>query len=312
MSFLAMALFLATPAAAQQAAVVPHEITVGDVFHVAIRVDLPAGATLSAPDTLALPPDLEMAGTREVRVDTAGGVRRATVLYPLAAWRPGSYSIATVTVQVVTDGAARAVAVTPPPFSVRSVLPADTAGLEPRPARDVMGGSRLWWPILLALLLAAAIATALYIWWRRRAPRAEPGVTPAVPAVLPRDAAMARLDELEAAGFIERDEMKPFYEELTETLRRYAAAVRPGWGTDLTTTELAARIGAVDADGAELLRVLGGADLVKFARGRAAREEARRDLAAARDWVLRTDPGGTAGNAGPADAPEGSVGRRVA
>jgi hypothetical protein len=287
----ALLVLLAAAAAAQQpqAAVVPAAITVGDVFHVAIRVELPPGASVHAPDALPLPPDLEPAARRELRIDTAGGVRRATLVYPLAAWRPGSYELEPVTIAVVSDGAESTHTVQIPAFDVRSVLPADTAGLDPRAAKDVFGANRLWWPILLALLAALVIGALLYRWWRRRQPAPEPAVI--TPAILPRAAALARLDELRSAGLLERGEVRLFYERLTETLRHYAATLDGAWGVDLTTTELAARGRPGRApDIRELVRILDTADLVKFARAQAAQQTALRDLAVARAWVEAAEP----------------------
>jgi hypothetical protein len=298
--FLGVALLCAAGVHAQrpvpQAAVVPEAITVGDVFHAAIRLDLPAGVQLAAPDSLVLPEDVEHAGRRELRFDTAaaadaGTARRVTVVYPLTAWRPGSYELPPVTLRLDGDGAASTLTVQLPSFEVRSVLPADTAGIEPQPARDVLGPSRLWWPILLALLLAALVAGGLYYWWRRRRrPAPVPEDVPVI-VVLPRAAALERLAVLRRSGLIERGELKAYYEALTETLRHYAASVNAAWSTDLTTAELSAiaprrRI----ADAAELLRILHGADMVKFARASTSPESAWRDLDAAVAWVERAEP----------------------
>ncbi|HEX6132563.1 MAG TPA: DUF4381 family protein [Longimicrobiales bacterium] len=283
-------LVLAAPAARAQrpqAAVVPESIRVGDVFHAAVRMPLPAGTRLAVPDSLALVEDVEQAGAREVRIDSAGAARHATVLYPLAAWRPGSYQLPDLQLRVIHAAGDSVLTVSLPAFEVTSVLPADTAGIEPKPAKDVLGANRLWWPILLALLLAAIIATLLYIWWRRRRGAEEPVVfTPGVP---PRDAALARLDALRREGLIERGELRELYERLTETLRHFVAAVEPRWSVDLTTSELAARMRSeVDiTDALELTRILGEADLVKFARAETTRDNARRDLEAARAWVER-------------------------
>jgi hypothetical protein len=276
--------------AAQQprAAVVPESITVGDVFHAAVRIDLPEGARLAAPDSLDLVEDVEQAGRREVRIDTAGGARQATVLYPLAAWRPGSYALPPVTLRLTDARRDTTLRVPLPAFDVSSVLPADTAGIEPKPAKDVLGANRLWWPILLALLIAALIAAALYVWWKRRRRAVEEPVvfTPAVP---PLEVALAQLAALRREGLIERGELRLFYERLTETLRHYAAAIEPRWSVDLTTSELAARLRA-DAgmqDALELTRILGTADMVKFARATTTKDNASRDLDAARAWVER-------------------------
>jgi hypothetical protein len=292
-----------------QGAVLPANGTVGDILHAIIRIEPGPGAHIVAPDSLLLPPDVERAGTREIRVDTAGGTRRVTIRYPLTAWRPGTYRLPPVTVRLAGGGAAASVyRVSIPDFHVSSVLPADTAGVQPRAAKDVLGASRLWWPILLALLGAALAAAALRYWWRRRH-RTLPPDTGTAPATLTVEAALERLEALRCAGLIERGEMKPFYEQLTTTVRRFAATANAGWGVELTTTELAARMSAGEAgEGGELLRILAGADLIKFARGSAAQDEAYRDLDAAIEWVRRIGSPRPV----PAAALAGSAERRVA
>jgi hypothetical protein len=287
-----------------QAAVLPQTITVGDVFHVAIRVDLPPGATIAAADSLELPVDLEQAGRRSARVDSVAGMRRVTLLYPLTAWRPGSYTLPDVTIGVVADAARTEVVTEVPSFDVRSVLPADTAGIEPQPAKDVLGANRLWWPILLGLLLVGLAAAALYYWWRRRVP-AE-AITVHAPAMPPRAVALAQLDELQRSDLLARGELKLFYQRLTEALRHYVATLDAGFGSDLTTSELSTRMrGAGGAEVLELVRILGAADLVKFARARYPVDIAQQDLVAARGWVERVP-------AGPASVPAAGAGRRVA
>jgi hypothetical protein len=298
--------FLPGGAAAQaprpQAAVVPEAITVGDIFHAAIRLDLPPGTRLEAPDTLAVPEDVEAAGRREIRLDSADGGRTVTVTWPLTAWRPGAYELPPVTVRLARDDgtAAPALSVNLPSFEVRSVLPADTAGVEPQPAKDVLGANRVWWPLLLALLLALAAALAFYLWWRRRRPKVAPVVQP---LVLPRTAALEELEALRHAGLLEAGAVKPFYERLTEIIRRYAAALDPSWSTDLTTSELGGRLRArlPAGDALHLLRILGAGDLVKFARSRPPAATALADLDAARAWIERVGAGG------PADTPAEQV-----
>lgn len=272
-----------------QVAVTPEAITVGDVFHAAVRLATPGNTTVIAPEAPSLGPDLEMAGLREIRIDTVAGVRRTTVVYPLTAWRPGSYDPDELILRVVDDEGERQVRVQLPAFVVRSVLPADTAGIEPQAAKDVLGANRLWWPILLALIVAALVAAALVAWWRRRARPAPAVVVP--PEIAPRDAALAHLDELRNSGLLERGELKPFYGRITEILRRYVATLHPAWSTDLTTRELSARMRSAGLPEAlALTRILGTADLVKFARASIAAEHGRTDLAAARDWVERVPP----------------------
>jgi hypothetical protein len=271
-----------------QTAVVPEAITVGDVFHAAIRIDAPPGTELLAPDSLALPDDVEHAARREFRSDSAGGVRTVTAVYALSAWRPGSYELPPVMLRLVTPQGERLVEARLPAFTVRSVLPADTAGITMRAQKDVLGADRIWWPwLLLALLLAAAAALAWW-WWRRHRRTAEPEVVD-VPAVPARDVALQRLAALQASGLAERGEWRQYYGELAAALRHYAPSVDDEWSVDPTTSELAhlAR-GRTDIGVLELIRVLAAADLVKFARARPAAAGAAADLAAAREWVERT------------------------
>lgn len=304
-ALLALASAGAVAAQQPQAAVIPQSITVGDVFHAAVRLELPPGATLGAPDTLALPEHVELAGRREVRVDTADGARRVTLIYPLSAWRPGEYALQPVDLRVVADGSERTMAVSFPAFAVRSVLPADTAGIQPREAKDVLGANRLWWPILLALLLAAAVAAALWYWWKRRRRPVQAAPAVAVVRVPPRDAALQQLAALRTSGLLERGEFKEFYVAMTEALRHYLAALHPAWSADLTTAELAPRLRASTGvrNPAELAPLLAAADLVKFARRPATATDALRDLDLAVYWVEQAEPA--------ADA-EGTDSRRVA
>jgi hypothetical protein len=288
-----------------QAAIVPETITVGDVFRAAIRVELPERGQIAAPDSLVLPEDVESAGRREARSDSAGDVRRVTVVYPLAAWRPGTYQLPPLAVRIVRDGSEQTHTVTFPPFTVRSVLPADTTGIEPREAKDVLGANRLWWPILLALLVAAVVAVALWYWWRRRRRREEPPVVVTAPLVPPRTAALERLAALRRSDLLARGEIREFHDLMTEALRHYVASLQLSWSTDLTTAELAQRMAAAGSahDAVGLVRILSAADLIKFARGHATAEDALRELDAAVQWVEHAEPAG--------DEP-GTEARRVA
>jgi len=284
----------AVDAQAVSTAVVPQTITVGDVFYAAVRVDLPPGAEVAFPDTLALASDdVESAARVRVEADTSAAGRSMTALYALTAWRANEdVQLPDVAFTVrEASGATSTLTASFPVFQLSSVLPADTAGIEPKPARDVWGASRLWWPILLALALLLLLLVALvawYFWRRRRAPEAAAEPAPRTP---PRQAALELLAHARAAGYVERDELKPFYTELTTALRGYVEAIEKELGADLTTGELALHARRRGAPPAllELIRILGRADLVKFARARPAAAEAYGDLDAAKRWIERND-----------------------
>ncbi|MFW6078425.1 MAG: hypothetical protein ACODAE_02310 [Gemmatimonadota bacterium] len=143
----------AAPGAAQQARAVvsPDTVSVGDVFRVAVRIDVPADAVVRFEDTLAVADDagdLENAEpVRRFEETGADDGRSVTAVYRLSAWRPGTIELpdAVVTIRG-SDGPERTIAAPLPAVHVLSVLPADTAGVEPREAKDVVGGERRLWP----------------------------------------------------------------------------------------------------------------------------------------------------------------------
>lgn len=114
----------------------------------------------------------------------------------------------------------------------------------------------------------------------------------AAPAVPPREAALAALQEARAAGLVERGEWKEFYTRISLALREYLEAIEPGWSEDLTTTELLAqvRVAAAHDAAADLAALLRPADQVKFARRVPTAAEAIAEWEAARRWVERFRP----------------------
>lgn len=285
-------LALAAPTAAQQApaprtAVLGDTIRVGDVVPVAVRLTIRPDERAVWPDTLPLStPDLENAATVRERVDTLpDGRLQVTGIYAVTPWRTGQQALPELSVPIVAgDEAPRPVRVALPPFDVVSVLPPDTAGLEPRPTRGVVGPSWALWPfVLLGLLLLTVLG--LGVWWMRRRRSAEPVAT--VPAATARDEALEALRAARQAGLIEREEWKELYVRVTNAVRGFTATLDPAWSEDLTTTELLARVRGAGAEehARSLQRLLRPADHVKFARRVPGPAEAREELDLAEQWV---------------------------
>lgn len=272
-----------------RAAVIGDTIRVGDVVPVAVRLTVDRGERVVWPDTLPLSGDtVENAARVRERVDTLDDGRlQVTGIYAVTPWHTGQVPLPELSLQVVTGReSARTATASLPALDVVSVLPEDTAGIEPRPAKDVIGRSWAWWPFVLALLALAALIGGI-IWWRRR--RAAVGGAFALePPVPPRERVLARLQEVREAGLLERGDMKEFYTRVSEALRDYLATIGPGWGEDLTTTELLARFRAQvgPAEARALADVLRPADQVKFARRQPDPDTALGEWNAARSWVL--------------------------
>ncbi len=287
---------LASPrgATAQQprAAIVADTVRVGDVVPVAVRLTVERGERILWPDTLPLADDaLENVARVRERVDTlADGRLQMTGVYSITPWRTGELELPDLSLRVMTGREiARTVTAGLPTLDVVSVLPPDTAGIEPQPAKGVIGRSWSPWPFLLAFLALAAVIAAL-VWWRRKRAASAPAmlIAPPVPA---RELVLARLQEARDAGLIERGAMKEFYTRVSEALREYLEAIGPGWGEDLTTTELLGRFRAQvgPEEAAALGRLLRPADQVKFARREPDSATAVGECESVRRWVLDFD-----------------------
>jgi hypothetical protein len=259
----------------------PRVVTVGDRFQSVAEVALPAGARL----LVDVPAD-SGARVRPVgAVRLAGGRATATMV----AWSVGPASTVAATARIVAaDGTVRPIALRLPVPEVRSVLPADTAGLKPRGPADVYGPDRrMNWPMILAAAAVVAWLTATGLWirsWLRRRRERMPMIAPAGA----RDVALEALLEARRSGLAERGDMHGFYTMVGDALRGFAAALRPSWGPDLTTTELVERMtaeGVPPAEVAPLAAVLRTADLAKFGRYPVAQDTAIRDWDTARGWV---------------------------
>ena len=282
-----------------RAGVSPDTGSVGSVVRVAVRVSAPPGARVLMPDTLSLGEHFENSGRRRDRVDTlTSGATQVTAVYPITAWRPGVHPLPPVIVEIVAAGAAGAeradtVPVSLPTVTIRSVLPKDTAGAEPKPAKAVVGRNWMIWPFIIGgLLLLAAIALLVRWWILRR--RRRPFVP--VPAAPPRERALAALDHIRASDLLRAGGAHAFYGAVSEVLRRFLAETDPRLGVELTTTELAGVLPAstAAATASELLLLLRDADLVKFARLRPETGVANAFFDRARAWVADFQPASAA------------------
>ncbi len=269
--------------------VVPDTVTVGDRFRSVLQVAVPAGFRVvfpAAPDSSAA---LQPTGPTR----TVGSDGEWTAVYPLVVWSasvPDERPRLPVRVNR-PDGSSQIFRVALPLPAVRSVLPVDTAGVEPKPARGIVDVPRgfPWLPLVLAL----AVALGVLLWWRKRRVPSVPPPAPLPPPPDPRADALAALDRLRSAGFIERGEWKEFHSRLAGALRGYLSILSPRWSADLTTWELVAMLreeGIEPGQVEGLHEVLGDADLVKFARREPTAADAERSWIAAREWVAGFAP----------------------
>lgn len=290
----ALALLLASlpaPARAQDSAaaataplvrtgVAPETVTVGDRFRSTVLVMAPPGSRVRFPG-VPLGDTLQQTGATVA--GPAGAPAGAAAVYPLTAWVAEAPLAAAVEVTVEAPGAApRRYRVPLRLPVVRSVLPADTSGLRPRPPSPAvrMPERPVVWPWALGAVVALGIGLAAWLALRRR-----------TGAPVPSDPRACALAELESVS--PDAEPAQVYADAARALRRYLAALRPEWGEEWTTTELLARLGSPSPDQAargELARLLAEADRAKFSGAGATRTGAVAWVGAAREWILTYPP----------------------
>lgn len=257
----------------------PDTVTVGDRFVSTVRVVAPPGARVEF-TALAVSDSVQPIDTLRAGVAGQGSVAAA---YSLVAWVAGVPLEARAPVRVtLPDGTTRRYLVPLALPTVRSVLPPDTAGLRPRAARGVVALPRReipWLPLVAGGLAAGALAA---LWWHRRRPRPPPRRNP-------REEALAALDRLAPLA----GDQGALHAAVSRVLRRYLAAVDPGWGEPWTTTELRARLRADGVDEvwlAALAGLLERADRAKFARAQPSPAETEELVVQARRWVESYPP----------------------
>lgn len=271
------------PGISAMAGVAPDTVTVGDHFRGVVRIVVPGGATVEFPEFGMIDP-VEARGPAQVGRDSAGAW---TATYPLVAWSTGDSMVAAISLSVRDSaGALEQYRVRMPLPVVRSVLPADTTLHLPRPAKAVIPiaspapSPRGW--MVLAILLAALLGLLGWIVMRRRRQTIlEP--------MDPREAALARLAEIEAAGHLGRGEVVAYHVRVSRVLREYLAA--RDVGEDLTTTEVMdrARGGMMgETTARDLERLLRQADRVKFSGSdlMAGREATASFGESVRGWIM--------------------------
>jgi uncharacterized protein DUF4381 len=237
-------------------------VRVGDPFVVQVGIRAPAGATIEFPQgpdstnaVQALDPTRE-----EDRPDSSGSVQR-WAYYRVAAWDVGEQPIVLGDVVVRLRGEVRRVPLRGHSVFVASVLPADSALRVPKPARPIFSFAvPLWWIWALAAL-ALLLFLLLWWWWRRRR-RNAPALT-----IDPFAQAEREFARIERLGLVEAGERGRYVALMVEVLRDYLAARYEVAPLSLTSTELlAAMRGRPALPFDRLNRLLGEADLIKFAK----------------------------------------------
>ncbi|MFB6247199.1 MAG: hypothetical protein ABEL97_01360 [Salinibacter sp.] len=264
-------------------------VRIGERFVVSVVAEHRGGVDVAFPAPDAGPGtfgELEVLGRSARRRRAAGGRQVDSVAYTTTTFALDSVRVPSLPVRVIADGDTSTMQTPARTARVVSVVGPDAEGIHgvappapfPRP---------LWTWGVLALVAAALLGGAAYLWWRRgREPKSQPsGGRPAVDRT-PYEAARSRIRRLEASDLSDPDAVPPFYVELSQALRVYLAREWDVAALERTTREVVNTLdGHPDVPDEAVSRVravLELADLVKFADARPAAEDHEKALREAR------------------------------
>lgn len=200
------------------------------------------------------------------------GKRKQVFKFQISTFTTGDYVIPGMPIEYRSPGDSlpRFISVDPIKITIKSLL-ADTTAvdtLKPRPPKEQASlGRDYTLIIIISALVLATIGIGVYIIIRRRMRLKE-----LVPFIDPRPAweiAFAELAMLKEKNLVTQGEIKPYYFELSEILRKYIGRKFEFNALDLTTEEIGEVIMAIPfGDGIQndIAAFMNHADLVKFAK----------------------------------------------
>lgn len=276
-----------TPTA--QAQVQPSTARLGDLVTLDIRVTHPPALAIEPPAFTQSLGDFEVYASSRLPADRAGEKWVDRYQAQLQSFATGQHVLPGVDVSY-RDPMGRQGRLKTPALTVfiEEVPPGPHDKGTIRGIKGVIGPvawSAWWWAAI-----ALGIAGIGWILWRKRK-RVLEGPPPP-PPVPPPEAALKKLRELEASGWLEAGKTKEFYVALSDITRAYLEGSFQTPALERTTYELLRELrkksSLKSSQEAVLKELLEDCDLVKFAKFRPAPAEGRKRLAAAMKFVEET------------------------
>lgn len=268
------------------------EARVGDTLSLVITAVAPDRVPVNLPANLDLAP-FELVDRSETEKPLGDGKRQRQFTFRIAAFETGTLIVPAVTLTYLAkQGSVRSVSTEALSITIKSVLANEPDPAVKPDAAPVAVMEDVRWPLyvgggVLTALLGALLGSMLLSRWRRRAKVVY--VPPLRPA---HEVALEKLERL-GASLTLSDDMRPFYFELSETLREYFGG-RYGFDSlELTTDELLfelRRFGRKPLVISEVEGWLSSCDLVKFARVSPSEEDSRAALETGIKFVVTTVP----------------------
>lgn len=265
-------------------------ITLGDPIPVRIEAEAPESGTLLLPQFADSVGPFTVLSAGLIERTSEHGRRTLTQQVVLTLFSTqGGMLPALPLLWVRADGDTAVAYSEPRAVGVRNLLEGDARDLSK--LRDVKGVVGLGGPWAWIWIAGTFVLLGLGIWlWRRYGRKGvEAVLPPPLPPVAPELAFERDLAFLLEKGYVERGELKEYYVELSQLLRRYLEDRFAFPAVEATRSEVLAVVAQRPVFSTEDRRFLAGwleaGDLVKFARGERLLKEAFDDAEAARRWV---------------------------
>jgi len=224
---------------------------------------------------------------------TDDGRRRQTLAFKLRTFTTGDYVIPPLAIEyTMPDSSVRYISADPIKIKIMSVLAegvnADTLSPKPLKAQASLATKRMtiWLIVIAAAILG--IGGVIYYMWRKRRVTVEAAYVDPRPSweIAYADLAVLKDRELPAKG-----ELKKFYFELSDIMKRYIGKKFEVNAIDMTTVEIGDALVDVDLDTdmhRDFMAFFEHSDLVKFAKHIPTEERPDADWTTAYDLVTAT------------------------
>ena len=222
----------------------------------------------------------------------ADGRRRQILQFKLRTFTTGEYIIPPLPIEYnLPDSTRKYISADPIKINVKSMLAegAEADTLKPRPPKEqatLAGSGKTIWIIMgIAAIIMAGVT--IYLFRRKKKQEEGPYVDPRPPWEI----AYADLALLKEQNMPGKGEVKPYYFELSEIMRRYLGKKFDFNAVDLTTSEIGYVLDEIlpaEELRREIIAFLDHADLVKFAKYVPPAEQPNADWDAAYTMVTQT------------------------
>lgn len=154
-------------------------------------------------------------------------------------------------------------------IAFKSVVPSEEAELQP--LKPIFDFAQAWWMWLVLAAALIGIGAYLYVRWKKRpAPVvAAPVMVERAPFISPLDVLKTQLEELKRRDLVHQHDIKTYYSDLGDILRRYIEDAHDIPALESTTGELRTAFknrGLHSELAHPCLSILDEADMVKFAK----------------------------------------------